>query len=375
MRGFTDSQEKVKTKIWVTTIILFFFFFWWARILTSKSSISWGGKQSFQIDPSLKVQTLDFSIKWKWIQKLSTKHSVTVLCDIARVSLSGYYAWRKKVYEGKTQEDKEKNDKEVIETYVKRGKRKWGYRTITMNLERDGMMGTNNKKLNHKKVLRLMRKYNLLAKVRRKNPYKQIAKKTQEHSIAPNLLNREFQCQIPKEWAWPIPVPYTKLGTDITYIYFNHRWVYFSLVKDMVTGEALAHILSITLELTLVQETYQSLKNKYQHGELQWAISHSDQGFHYTHPSFPYILKHIWLIQSMSRKWNCIDNAPTESFFWHMKDELDYSHCTTFSELQEYFDRYIQYYNNERPQWARKKMTPVEYRNHLLEISKQKHIV
>jgi putative transposase len=58
-----------------------------------------------------------------------------------------------------------------------------------------------------------------------------------------------------------------------------------------------------------------------------------------------------------------------------MKDELSYSHCTTFAELQAYFDQYMHYYNNERPQWTRKKMTPVAYRNHLLEISKQKHIV
>jgi hypothetical protein len=58
-----------------------------------------------------------------------------------------------------------------------------------------------------------------------------------------------------------------------------------------------------------------------------------------------------------------------------MKDELDYSYCTTLSELQEYMDEYIAYYNNGRPQWTRKKMTPVQYRNHLLEISKQKHIV
>jgi uncharacterized Fe-S cluster-containing radical SAM superfamily protein len=58
-----------------------------------------------------------------------------------------------------------------------------------------------------------------------------------------------------------------------------------------------------------------------------------------------------------------------------MKDELEYTHCKTFSELQAYCNRYILYYNTQRPQWARKKMTPVQYRNHLLEISKQKHIV
>jgi len=299
------------------------------------------------------------------------------------VSLSGYYAWKKRRDTWNLKEDREKDDLKKIETLAQKGERKWGYRTITMRLAQPPLSPAPPLSpeliqclpMNHKKVLRLMRKYNLLAKIRRENPYKKIQKATQEHSVVPNILNRDFQCQIPKEWTWPIPIPYTKLWTDITYIRFNHRWVYLSLVKDMVTGETLSHVLSMTLELTIVQETYTKLKDIYQNNELQWAISHSDQWFHYTHPSFPNFLQQIWLIQSMSRRWNCIDNAPTESFFWHMKDELNYSHCTNFTELEEYFDEYMYYYNNDRPQWTRKKMTPVQYRNHLLEISKQKHIV
>ena len=290
-----------------------------------------------------------------------------MLCDIARVSLSGYYAWKVRKKEWRLKEDREIQIKNILSQYCHT--RKQGYRKITMDLCKDGIL------INHKKVLRLMKKYELLSKIRRKNPYKQIQKATQEHRVVPNLLDRDFQCQMPKEWTWPIPLPYTKLWTDITYIRFNNRWVYLSIVKDMVSGEALSHALSMTLELTFVQTTFTKLQDKYKENELRWAITHSDQWFHYTHPSFSHILKQIWSIQSMSRKWNCIDNAPTESFFGHMKDELDYSHCTTFIQLQEYFDEYMYHYNNDRPQWTRKKMTPVQYRNHLLEISKQKHIV
>ena len=210
-----------------------------------------------------------------------------------------------------------------------------------------------------------MRKYHLLAKVRRYNPYKQIQKATREHSIAPNLVNHEF-------W-WLLP--YTRLGTDITYLRLNGRWSYLSMIKDMASGEILSHALSQNLELTVVQRTLERLEDACQNQELIWAYLHSDQWFHYTHPSFSARLKKMGCIQSMSRKWNCLDNAPTESFFGHMKDELEYTHCKTFSELQEYCDEYIHYYNNDRLQWTRKKMTPVQYRNHLLEISKQKHIV
>ncbi|PIR78233.1 MAG: transposase, partial [Candidatus Magasanikbacteria bacterium CG10_big_fil_rev_8_21_14_0_10_36_16] len=63
---------------------------------------------------------------------------------------------------------------------------------------------------------------------------------------------------------------------------------------------------------------------------------------------------------------NCIDNAPTESFFGHLKDDVDYTDCKSFEELKEMIDQYINYYNNERQQWDLKKMTPVEYRNHLI---------
>jgi len=92
-----------------------------------------------------------------------------------------------------------------------------------------------------------------------------MAKKTQEHSVAKNVLNRQFQSQIPAVITDenPLPLPYRKLGTDITYIRWNNRWVYLSIIKDMVTGEALSHVLSASLELSIVQNTYELLRNTY----------------------------------------------------------------------------------------------------------------
>lgn len=78
------------------------------------------------------------------------------------------------------------------------------------------------------------------------------------------------------------------------------------------------------------------------------------------------LLKENNIIQSMSRKGNCIDNASMESFFGHLKDEVDYKNCKTFDELAEKIDEYMYYCNNERYQWSRNKMTPVQYRSHLL---------
>lgn len=287
-----------------------------------------------------------------------------MLCDIARVSLSGYYAWMKRKKEKRTQEDREGDDLQKIESLVLKHKRKHGYRTVSMDLKRIGSP------MNHKKVLRLMKKYHLLAKVRRKNPYKQMQKATQEHSIASNLVNREFQWSKEK-----IMMPYSLLWTDITYLRLGSRWTYLSFLKDMITGEALSWKLSQHLWLESVQDTLMQLEMKSRSDEvlqkhLQWAYIHSDQWFHYTHPTFSIGIKKMGCIQSMSRRWNCIDNAPTESFFGHMKDELDIKSCSTFSELEKAVDEYMHHYNHDRPQWNKKKMTPVEYRNHLLEISK-----
>ena len=96
------------------------------------------------------------------------------------------------------------------------------------------------------------------------------------------------------------------------------------------------------------------------------AIFHSDQGMHYTHPKIRHLVRQAGFKQSMSRKGNCWDNASMETFFGHMKDELEYRDCETFSELRERIDEYISYYNSERYQWTLKQMTPDEYRSHLL---------
>ncbi|MEK3721301.1 IS3 family transposase [Paenibacillus sp. FSL H8-0034] len=79
-------------------------------------------------------------------------------------------------------------------------------------------------------------------------------------------------------------------------------------------------------------------------------------------------IKQAGLQQSMSRKGNCWDNASIESFFGHMKDDLDETTSLTFEELQAQIEEYIHFYNSERFQWELKQMTPDEYRSHLLAV-------
>jgi len=207
--------------------------------------------------------------------------------------------------------------------------------------------------MNHKKIIRIMKKYNLATKIRRKNPYKAIMKKTQEHRTFENKLDRAFTQTI----------PYKFFCTDITYLFYNNRVAYLSVVKDIASGEVVAwHLLShITMELVL--GTISKMK-KYQN-----ALIHSDQGFHYTNPEYIEKVSTLEMMQSMSKKGSCIDNAPIESFFGHLKDDVDYKSCKTFEELRPLIENYIQYYNCDRAQWDKNKMTPVEYRDHLLAVN------
>jgi len=210
--------------------------------------------------------------------------------------------------------------------------------------------------MNHKKIIRIKNKYNLITKIRRRNPYKDIMKKTKEHKTFANILNREFMQLIPQK----------VFCTDITYLFFNNKIAYLSAVKDIATGEIVAWSLSQHLQMDLVLKTIENMKENKSIYSFKNILIHSDQGFHYTNPEYIFKIKELNMVQSMSRKGNCIDNAPMETFFGHFKDEVDYKNCRTFEELRALTAEYIKYYNDERQQWELKKMTPVDYRNHLL---------
>jgi len=91
------------------------------------------------------------------------------------------------------------------------------------------------------------------------------------------------------------------------------------------------------------------------------TLIHSDQGSHYKSVKFVRLVKDSELRQSMSRKANCWDNAPQESFFGHMKDETDISECTTFDDIKRVIDDWADYYNNDRYQWDLARLSPREY--------------
>lgn len=210
---------------------------------------------------------------------------------------------------------------------------------------------------NLKRIRRIMKKNNLMCPHRKANPYRRMMKATKEHTVLPNLLNRDFKQGIPGK----------VLLTDISYLFFkNGQKAYLSTILDASTNEVLAHNISKSLKIDIVTNTIDMLLQSSRIKLNKDVFIHSDQGVHYTSPIFQKKLKENKIGQSMSRRGNCWDNAPQESFFGHLKDETYLKDCETFEELVKEIDDYMIYHNNYRCQWNLKKMTPAQYRNHLL---------
>ena len=280
------------------------------------------------------------------------------LCKIAGVSRSGYYYW---LQARKSQREKEKQDEQdfglILIAFKHRGYDK-GVRGIHMRLLREKPPVV----MNPKKVRRLMKKFNLRCPIRKINPYRKMAKANQESKIAPNILNRKFRTGGARK----------VLLTDITYIPRRKRsgesedkYSYLAVVMDSFTKEILAYVISISCETEFVLEMIEQLMEN--HGsELKTdALIHDDQGCQYTSSKFTKLIEDSGLRQSMSRRGNCWDNAPQESFFGHMKDSVHINPSDNHGDICRKVSDWIDYYNNERPQWELDKLTPVEYYNYV----------
>lgn len=275
--------------------------------------------------------------------------TVKQICKISHISRSTYYyTLTHKDY--KMQKDRA--DLGLIQAIFNKKHQKIGIRTISMILQ--NKYGIT---INLKKIARIKKQYGLITKIRKKNPYNYTFKKGLENRTAPNLLQRQFNANIPD----------TVYSTDISYlIYKGGQRAYLSATKDLATKEIVAFNVSRDLS---IQTAFIGLEETLKHKDCSKLIVHSDQGTHYTHPLYVNKLKEFGVMQSMSRKGNCLDNAPIESFFGHLKDDLDIKSCQTFDEVKTLIENYIYYYNNERYQWDLNKMTPAERRCHLLEAS------
>ncbi|MEA5015694.1 MAG: IS3 family transposase [Candidatus Limiplasma sp.] len=291
-------------------------------------------------------------VKFEIIREMTARDNnllnISLLCKIAYVSRSGYYRWLGAEDVRKAREGQDEQDFGLmLEAYRFRGYEK-GARGIYMRLLHQIPPIV----MNIKKIRRLMHKYGLMCPIRKANPYRRMAKALKTSNVAPNLLNREFREHGPR----------MVLLTDITYIHFGAGVrCYMSTILDAFTKQLLAYVVSESLEVDFVLETVEILIQEHGISLQAETLINSDQGCHYTSYRFIQIIRDANLRQSMSRRANCWDNAPQESFYGHMKDEIDLAHCQTFGEVKVVIADWTDYYNNDRYQWQLAKLSPNEF--------------
>ena len=242
--------------------------------------------------------------------------------------------------------DKYECEKIAITELFNKNKCRYGYRRITIELKNIGYT------INHKTVLKLMRELGLQAKQSKNSKYHSY--KGTIGKIADNILKRDFKAD----------KPFEKLTTDVTEFKIGNEKVYLSPVLDLFNREIISYSISTSPNLQQIREMLNGLFDKLPLDAK--PIFHSDQGWQYQHAEYQRLLKEHNIIQSMSRKGNCMDNGAMENFFGRLKVEMFYGeHFQTVDEFINCLKDYIDYYNNDRI-ITKLKMSPVNYRTHLV---------
>ena len=221
---------------------------------------------------------------------------------------------------------------------------RYGYRRIRDELANRG------KKVNHKKVQRIMKELGLKCLVRMKK-YKSY--KGTVGKIAPNILDRNFTAKAPNE----------KWVTDITEFKLFGEKLYLSPVLDLFNGEIMTYTIGSRPTFSLVSDMLEKALERLP--EDHQLLMHSDQGWHYQMKQYRHTLKSKRIVQSMSRKGNCYDNSVMENFFGIMKSEFLY--LKEFESVEHFkieLEKYITYYNTKRIKAKLKGMSPIQYRMH-----------
>ena len=172
-------------------------------------------------------------------------------------------------------------------------------------------------------------------------------------TAAENLVNREFEFHGSR----------TVLLNDITYIPLNRAYCYLSTILSACTKQVLAYAMSESLEVDFVLATVEEMVKRHGVSLNKETVIHSDQGAHYTSLKFIQLVESRELRRSMSRRGNCWDNAPQESFFGHMKDELagEMPGWTSFAEVKASVDRWMESYNRGFCLWDLANLLPDKY--------------
>jgi putative transposase len=267
-------------------------------------------------------------VRYRFVQQHEGRFSISSLCRVLQVSRSGYSAWKKRRPSHRTQQETELLIQ--IRTAFQASRGTYGSPRIYRELQ-DQEVGCS---LN--RVARVMQKYQITAR-----PLRRSVKTTDSsHSlpIASNLLERKFS----------VGEPDTRWSADITYLWTGEGWLYLAVVMDLYSRRVVGWSLQDTLDRSLVLAALKSALLQRNPGT--GLICHSDRGSQYASSDYQELLSQAGALCSMSRKGNCYDNAPVESFFASMKKEL--VHRRSFATHEEariaVFEWIAVWYNRKR---------------------------
>ena len=268
-------------------------------------------------------------MKYQFIKAHRVQFCISVMCRVLGVSRSGYYAWVKRPVSKRKMADVCLSEK--IKALFKQGQGTYGVPTIYRLLKKQEVV------CSRKRVARLMRENDLVCKTGRRF---KVTTTDSKHNlpVAPNLLEQDFSADRPDE----------KWVSDITYIKTKQGWLYLAVVMDLYSRRIIGWAMSESLHRSIVIKALQmALLSRLPAPGL---LLHSDRGSQYASHEYQALLTSNNIRCSMSRKGNCYDNAPMESFFGSLKTErVHHRHYQTKTEAKTDIFEYIEaFYNRTR---------------------------
>ena len=275
------------------------------------------------------------------VDEYRKEYPVSVLCESLGVSLSGYYAWKKRPVSQHQREDQQLA--EQIQAVYHSCRQVYGSPRIHAELREQGVASS------RKRVARLMREQGLSARRRR---HKTITTKSEPGArVAPNVLDQDFTASRPNE----------KWTGDITAVWTYEGWLYLAVVLDLFSRRVIGWAMAATQDETLIERALRMALLGRQ--PLPGLLFHSDRGSQYTSDAYRAVLAGAEITVSMSRTGNCYDNAVTESFFGTLKGECVERTCfQTRSEARQAIFEYVEcFYNRVRRHSSLGYVSPVAY--------------
>jgi transposase InsO family protein len=275
------------------------------------------------------------------IKELRLTYPVPLLCELLDVSDSGYYAWRSRRPSRRAQE--EARLEVEIKAAHKRTRQSYGPERLQKELKDHGIT------VGVSRIKRIRKKLGI--RCRQKRKFKATTDSKHDLPVAENLLGQDFQVEGPNR-VWV---------SDITYIPTDEGWLYLAGHKDLFSKELVGYALGDRITKDLVEKSL--LRAVAVKRPPKGLIHHSDRGSQYCSSSYRKLLDRFGMVVSMSRKGNCYDNAPMESFWGSLKNELVHhrryrSREEAIREITEYIEVF---YNRQRRQAQLGYLSPAAY--------------